>query len=32
MSTIAGIDGCVGSILDKLEELNIEENTAVIYL
>ena len=32
MSTIAGIDSCVGSILDKLEELNIEENTAVIYL
>lgn len=32
MSTIAGIDSCVGSILDKLEQLNIENNTAVIYI
>lgn len=32
MSTIAGIDGCVGSILNKLEQLNLEENTAVIYI
>ena len=32
MSTIAGIDDCVGSVLDKLEELNIENNTAVIYI
>lgn len=32
MRTIAGIDSCVGSILDKLEQLNIDENTAVIYI
>lgn len=32
MSTIAGIDGCVGSVLDKLEQLNIENNTAIIYI
>ena len=32
MSTIAGIDDCVGNVLDKLEELNIENNTAVIYI
>ena len=32
MSTIAGIDDCVGNILNKLEELNIKDNTAVIYL
>jgi hypothetical protein len=32
MSAIAGIDSCVGSILDKLEQLNIENNTAVIYI
>ena len=32
MSTIAGIDDCVGHILDKLEELDIEDNTAIIYL
>lgn len=32
MRTIAGIDDCVGSVLDKLEELNIENNTAVIYI
>ena len=32
MRTIAGIDSCVGSILDKLEQLNIEGNTAIIYI
>ena len=32
MRTIAGIDSCVGSILDKLEQLNIDENTAIIYI
>ena len=32
MSTIAGIDGCVGSVLDKLEQLNIVNNTAIIYI
>ena len=32
MSTIAGIDTCVGNVLDKLEELGIEDNTAIIYI
>ena len=32
MSTIAGIDSCVGRILDQLEALNIENNTAIVYV
>ena len=32
MRTIAGIDSCVGSIFDKLELLNIQDNTAIIYI
>ena len=32
MSTIAGIDDCVGNVLDKLEELGIDDNTAIIYI
>ena len=32
MRTIAGIDQCVGQILDRLEALNISDNTAVIYI
>lgn len=32
MSTIAGIDNCVGRLMDQLESLNIENNTAIIFI
>ena len=32
MSTIAGIDNCLGRIMEKIEELEIENQTAVIYV
>lgn len=32
MRTVIGIDHCVGEVLDRLEALNISDNTAVIYI
>lgn len=32
MRTIAGIDNCIGNVMQKLDDLNIINNTVVIYI